>query len=130
MDLLLGTCTFLWLALDPAKVPHPVLEALQSTASSRYLSAASVWEITLKWKTGKLPLPLPPHELIPAVREAGWIQSLPITESATLHLPKLPAHHQDPFDRILICQAIESGLTLVTPDPAIHLYPVRLLWSP
>ncbi|MFU8883938.1 MAG: type II toxin-antitoxin system VapC family toxin [Cyanobacteriota bacterium] len=61
-------------------------------------------------------------------RQRHGILPLALEEEALRHLPKLPDHHRDPFDRMLICQAIEGGLVLVTPDPEIHRYPVRLLW--
>lgn len=126
---LLDTCTFLWLSLDPDKVPEAVLKELRSPSAARFLSAASAWEIALKWRSGKLRLPAPPEEFIRKTRAEGLIESLDVTEAAALYLPKLPNHHADPFDRILICQAIDAGLTLVTPDAAIHRYPVRVLWG-
>lgn len=56
------------------------------------------------------------------------IEELPLTEAATLQLSKLPALHKDPFDRMLVCQAIEHGLTIVTPDEMVRSYPIRTLW--
>ena len=71
----------------------------------------------------------PPAEFLRKARESGGIETLPIDENSVLQLPKLPRLHADPFDRILICQAIEHGLTVVTPDEAITQYPVRTMWG-
>jgi PIN domain nuclease of toxin-antitoxin system len=66
---------------------------------------------------------------VPRQRERHQIDSLPLEESAIAHLPKLPSHHRDPFDRMLICQSIEHDLVLVTSDDAIRAYPVKLFWG-
>ena len=105
MRLLLDTCTFLWILTDPAKVPGPVLEAFQSPGNQVFLSAASAWEIALKYSIGKLPLPSEPVRFVPAQRDAHAIRSLEITEEAALHQSRLPVLHRDPFDRMLIAQA-------------------------
>lgn len=75
-----------------------------------------------------MPLPQPPQQFIPAQRRAHRIETLPLDEDAVLQLPRLPAHHKDPFDRMLICQAIAHGMTILTPDPLITRYPVRTAW--
>ena len=77
---------------------------------------------------GKLSLPKPPGKYIPAKRKQHYIDSLPLDEEATLYLAKLPDLHKDPFDRILICQAIVSGLIILTPDEQISQYPLRSMW--
>ncbi len=93
-----------------------------------FLSAASAWEITIKHRLGKLPLPQAPERLIPEQRKRRGIESLDISEAAALRLPQLPDLHKDPFDRILACQAIEHELTIVTPDSLLRAYPVRTIW--
>ena len=127
MRLLLDTCTFLWIASDDA--------ALSDTARHLFLSGEEVWlsaascqEIVVKHHIGKLPLPEPPARYIPRVREAHGIGALPIDETDALHLSTLPAVHKDPFDRLLVSQAICHGLTILTPDPLIHAYPARCEW--
>lgn len=92
------------------------------------LSVASAWEIIVKNKIGKLPLPEPPHVFIKKWRSRHNIDSLPLDEASVLQLSRLPDYHKDPFDRILICQAIAGGLTILTPDPRITAYPVRAEW--
>jgi PIN domain nuclease of toxin-antitoxin system len=93
-----------------------------------FLSAASAWEIIVKNKIGKLPLPEPPHEFVKKWRSLHLIDSLPIDEGSVLQLSRLPEYHKDPFDRILICQAIANSLIILTPDTHITKYPVRTEW--
>jgi PIN domain nuclease of toxin-antitoxin system len=93
-----------------------------------YLSAVSVWEIAVKHSLGKLLLPTAPERFIPIQRERHGITSLPLEEQAILYLSKLPLLHRDPFDRVLVCQAIQHELTLLTPDPLITQYAVRTAW--
>ena len=76
---------------------------------------------------GKLPLPAPPAEYLPRQKDAHGIAALPIDEGAMTHLASLPALHRDPFDRLLVAQALQHGLTLITLDSEIAAYPVPLL---
>ena len=93
-----------------------------------FLSVASVWEIIVKHKLGRLPLPEPANEFVKKWRLSHDIASVPLDESAVLQLARLPDYHKDPFDRILICQAIAGGMVILTPDPSINAYPVRAEW--
>ena len=77
---------------------------------------------------GRLPLPEPAAQYVPSRRQANGIASLELSEETILQLPKLPPLHGDPFDRILVCQAIVHGLAILTPDEWITRYPVRVLW--
>ncbi|MCK4819843.1 type II toxin-antitoxin system VapC family toxin, partial [bacterium] len=88
----------------------------------------STWEISIKHALGRLSLPEPPERFIPAQREQHGVETLPLEESATLHLTRLPQLHKDPFDRMLICQAIIHGMLIMTPDELISQYPVRSTW--
>lgn len=128
MRLLLDTCTFLWIVADDPALSPQARRAFQDPANEVFLSAVSAWEIAVKNRLGKLPLPQPSQQFVPEHRIRHQIDALPLGEEAVLHLPKLPEHHRDPFDRMLICQAIHDGLIILTPDPAIHAYPVRSLW--
>ena len=128
MKLLLDTCTFLWIASSPALVPPNVLQQFRNPENDVFLSAASSWEIAIKHGLGRLVLPEPPERFVPAEREAHGIAPLPIDEESTLHLSRLPSLHRDPFDRLLVSQAIVHGLTIVTPDPLVTQYPARTLW--
>lgn len=127
MKLLLDTCAFLWLAGGQRLSPEATA-AYRDPGNDVWLSAASVWEITIKYTAGRLALPEPPNRLIPTERRLRGIRALAIDEDAALQLLRLPALHRDPFDRMLVCQAISSGMAIVTPDPLIGQYPVRIIW--
>jgi PIN domain nuclease of toxin-antitoxin system len=127
LRLLLDTHVFLWyISADPT-LPATFRAASQDPANEVYLSVASVWEAVIKHHLGKLPLPAPPADYLPRQRDAHGITSLPIREGAMIHLASLPLLHRDPFDRLLVAQALQHELTLVTVDPDIAGYPVSLL---
>lgn len=127
MRLLLDTHVFLWyITADPnLSVAHR--GAIQDPANEVFLSVASVWEAVIKFGLQKLPLPGPPEEYLPRQRELHRVTSLPIEEEAMTHLAKLPLHHRDPFDRILVAQALQHDLTIVTVDDAVKAYAVKVL---
>jgi PIN domain nuclease of toxin-antitoxin system len=127
MRLLLDTHVFLWYITADPKLPATFRAAIQDPANEVYLSAASVWEAVIKYALGKLPLPAPPADYLPRQREAHGIASLSIDEGAMPHLAGLPPLHRDPFDRLLIAQALQHGLTVATVDPEVMAYPVPLL---
>jgi PIN domain nuclease of toxin-antitoxin system len=127
MRILLDTHVFLWyIAADP-KLPASYLAAIQNPNHEVYLSVASVWEAVIKYQLGKLPLPAPPADYLPEQRLAHRIESLPIDEGAMSQLAGLPPLHRDPFDRLIIAQALQHGLTLATVDPVISAYAVPIL---
>lgn len=127
MKLLLDTCTFLWWAGGHPLSPSATT-AVQEPSNDVFLSAVSVWEIVAKHRTGRLPLPEPPDRLIPTERKLRGLTPLPFDEESALQGIRLPALHRDPFDRMLIAQAVAVGLAIVTPDPAISQYPIRVIW--
>jgi PIN domain nuclease of toxin-antitoxin system len=126
--LLLDTCTFLWLVSEPEKISVKAKELFIDPSNEVLLSVVSCWEITVKHALGRLPLPESPGQFVPAQREAHGIQSLPLDEECALHVARLPDLHADPFDRMLVSQAIVHGLALVSPDKQIARYPVRIFW--
>jgi PIN domain nuclease of toxin-antitoxin system len=126
--ILLDTCAFLWWVRDDAALSGKARELILNPENSVFLSSVSVWEMTVKHGLGKLPLADLPHIYIPTERKKHEIESLPLTEKAVLHLKSLPQHHKDPFDRMLICQAIEHDLTILTCDGLIVQYPVNTVW--
>lgn len=128
MRLLLDTCTFLWWIAGDEAVPHSVRELLSDPANEAYVSAVSTWEIAVKHALDRLPLPEPPDRFVPRERERHGLATLALDEASTLHLHRLPALHRDPFDRMLVCQAIEHGMPVVTPDRLLTQYPVRSVW--
>lgn len=127
MKLLLDTHIFLWYVSSDPKLAPDLSDAIRDEANDVYLSAASVWEAVIKHALGKLPLPGPPAVFLPQQRKAHQISTLAIEEEALIHLSDLPALHRDPFDRIIIAQAIQRDWTLVSVDEVVRRYPVRLL---
>lgn len=128
MNILLDTCTFLWLVSDDPELSDTARSLFADPDNDVYLSVASAWEIIVKHNLGKLPLPEPAHDFIKNNRVRHRIESLPLDEAAVLQLSRLPEYHRDPFDRILICQAIAGSMTILTPDFHITSYPVRTEW--
>jgi PIN domain nuclease of toxin-antitoxin system len=127
VSLLLDTCTFLWLAGGSGLSPAAAA-AIRNPVNEVFLSAVSVWEIVVKHATGKLSLPEPPDRFVATERALRGIATLPFDEESAFQGVRLPRLHRDPFDRMLIAQAIAHGLAIVTPDPLISQYPVRVIW--
>jgi PIN domain nuclease of toxin-antitoxin system len=128
LKLLLDTCTFLWLNSDLSRIPERVRRLCADENNQLYLSAVSAWEIAVQHRAGKLKLRLAPQEYVTQYRAANGISGLRFREDDAFHLPKLPMLHKDPFDRMLICQAIARGMTILTPDEKIARYPVLTTW--
>ncbi len=128
MKLLLDTCSFLWAVRGDALLSAEATALFRDPANEVFLSAVSAWEIAVKYSLGKLPLSDVPARYVPRERERHGIEPLPLGEADTLLLDRLPAVHTDPFDRLLVCQAVQHGMTLLTPDPMIHRYPVPVRW--
>lgn len=130
MRLLLDTHIFLWYITADPRLPARFQAAIQDSSNEVYLSAVSVWEAVIKHNLGKLSLPRPPAEYLPLQRAAHGIAALPVDEAAMCHLAGLATFHRDPFDRLLIAQAMQHELTLVTVDAEIAAYPVNQLANP
>ena len=128
MSILLDTCAFLWVILGAPEISSRAKDLFTDPSNEVFLSAVSVWEISVKYNLGRLPLPEPPDRFLPQERERHLITPLPLEEAAVLHLHRLPQLHNDFFDRMLVCQAIESGLVILTPDRLISQYPTRTAW--
>ena len=127
MRLLLNTHVFLWYIAPDPKLPRRFRAAIEDPSNDLFLSIASVWEAVIKHQLGKLPLPFPPADHLPEQRDADGMVNLPIDDAAMPHLARLPSLHRDPFDRTLVAQALQHGLTIVTVDPLVSAYPVPLL---
>ena len=128
LRLLLDTHIFLWAILEENKLrPKVITDLLENTAVEKYLSAASSWEIALKFAKGHIVLPDAPKIFVPTrMRQAG-IKSLPITHQDTLLVGELPDIHKDPFDRLLMVQANTNNLTLLSDDDLFEKYTVNLI---
>jgi len=128
MKLLLDTHAFLWINEDSGRLSPTVKNLCSSGEHEYYLSMASPWEMQIKSQLGKLSLAMPVEELVDKNRQDNNIQLLPIDLTHIAYLKQLPAHHKDPFDRIIIAQAIIEGLTVVTVDHAFADYSVPIIW--
>jgi len=128
MKLLLDTHTFIWWSDEPERLSERVLEACQNSDNELILSIASIWEMQIKIQLGKLRLRHPLRYLIENQQNINSLQILSVSVSHIYMLENLPMHHRDPFDRLLICQAIEDRLFLVSRDSVFSGYPVTLYW--
>ena len=128
LKLLLDTNVFIWSAVDPKRLSPAVIAVLEDPNIVRYVSVVSVWEMQIKYAVGKLPLRESAERA--AARYALSIRAefLPTSVEHVALLDKLPRVHDDPFDRLLVAQALAEGLTIVSPDDAIAKYPVSILW--
>ncbi len=127
MRLLLDTHIFLWFISGDERLPEGMRDGIRDLNNEVYLSTVSLWEAIVKHRLGKLPLPQPPNIYLPIQRQKHQIASLSLDEASVSQLAGLPQIHRDPFDRMLICQALEHGLTVVTVDDALCAYPVPIL---
>jgi PIN domain nuclease of toxin-antitoxin system len=128
MRLLVDTHAFLWYITNNQKLPRYAFDAIRDKSNEVFLSVVSVWEALVKYQIGKLGLPAPADEYLDNRRTAHRIADLPLEATAVSHLLSLPLHHRDPFDRMLICQALQHGLTIVTNDELFRRYDVRVLF--
>lgn len=127
MSFLADTHTALWYFEGDPALSDTARELLETTIEPVYLSIASVWEISIKVGLRKLRLRAAPHRVLEGMLEAGF-ELLPITANQALQSGHLPFHHRDPFDRMLIAQAQDRGLTLISRDEALREYDVMVLW--
>ena len=127
MRLLLDTHIFIWWAEDPDSLSSTALSALEDEANELVLSIASAWEMQIKIRIGKLKLKRSLQGLIASQQQANDLQLLPVEFDHVLALGHLPLHHKDPFDRLIIAQAIVEGMTLVSADTEFPAYLVKLL---
>ena len=123
MRLLLDTHIFLWYVGGDKRLTLALRQIIADPNNDVYLSIVSLWEAIIKYQIGKLPLPQAPEIYIPNLRTQLDIASLSVDEASVAQIAKLPLLHRDPFDRLLIGQALQHGLVLVTDDAAIRSYP-------
>ena len=126
--LLLETCAFIWLTQEPGKLSAAAQAAINDPANSLAFSHAIAWEMHLKHHAGKLILPEPPRQWIPQQLAEWRIAELAIDLDAIHKTSDLPTIHRDPFDRLIIAQALEQGLSVVSPDQCFPDYGVPVVW--
>jgi len=127
--ILLDTECWLWWHLCPEKLGAAALAAFEERRAVLLLSAASSWEIAIKQALGKLRLPEPPERFVPEQMAEDGIDALPVQHTHALHVARLPPHHADPFDRLLVAQAQIERCSLMTADVQILAYDVDVLWA-
>jgi PIN domain nuclease of toxin-antitoxin system len=127
MKALLDTHTFLWAISDDPKLSRRAQQTFTGP-NDLWLSVASVWEILIKVKAGKLPLPQPAGLYLVRKLSENRIGVLPIKLDHVLTIENLEVHHRDPFDRILIAQSIQEKYPIVSSDPIFERYPVDVIW--
>jgi PIN domain nuclease of toxin-antitoxin system len=128
VKLLLDTCTFLWIAAQTERLSDAAVGLFRDPANEVFLSSVSAWEIAIKYSLGKIELSGAPDQFVPLHRGHLGTKTLDLDEASALQLTRLPALHRDPFDRMLVCQAIDLGMVLLTPDRLLSQHPARTLW--
>lgn len=128
MQFLLDTHSFLWLDNAPARLSERVALLIQDPRNTLYLSLASLWEMQIKLSTGKLQLRLPLSQVVTEQQQINHIQLLSLQPAHIYALAQLHTHHKDPFDRLLIAQALHENLPLVSVDSVFAAYPVQVIW--
>ena len=126
--LLLDTHTFLWFAAGDRRLSVTVWEQIADAANPAFVSVVSLWEMAIKISTGKLIIGESFDTFIPKELQHNQIELLPITFAQIVQITKLPFHHRDPFDRLLIAQALTEGLPIVSADSMFDAYPITRLW--
>lgn len=128
MKLLLDTQAFLWFITDNPRLSATVSSAIEDPANTIHVSLASAWEIAIKTSLGKLIVAEPISVLLPRELNRNGFHSLPIELAHIIAIADLPFHHRDPFDRLLIAQAMVEQLTVASSDAAFDPYPISRLW--
>ena len=130
MNLLLDTHTFLWFAFSSmsSNLPTPTRNLLADKTNTLYLSPASPWELAIKVSKGKLSLPLPVRQIVDTLVSKNLLHLLDVKMTHIELIETMPFHHNDPFDRLLIAQALAEGFTVVSIDAAFDRYGVPRLW--
>ena len=125
---MLDTCAFLWLIRGDASLSPAARRIISEAENEIYLSSVSAWEIGVKYNLGKLQLPVEPSIFVPRETTRHRIQPLDLSHSAALAASNLPLHHKDPFDRLLVGQALVEGLIILSPDPLVQKYAAPICW--
>jgi len=128
MRLLLDTHAFLWFIMGSSNLSTSARAMIEDEANESFLSVASLWEMAIKVSLGKLTLSAPLDALIPQQLSLNGIELLGIQVAHAAVVSTLPFHHRDPFDRLLIAQAVVEGMPVISADVAFDAYPVKRLW--
>jgi PIN domain nuclease of toxin-antitoxin system len=126
---LLDTGVWLWSVGEPSRISRKARDVMADISHDVFLSAVTSWEVAIKAASGKLQLPEPPDLYVPRRMAAQGLRPLAVSREHALAVFALPAHHRDPFDRLLIGQAKVEEMTLISADRMFDRYPVQLLWA-
>ena len=129
MKLLLDTRCWLWMQATPERFSDGARELVDDPDNVLLLSPVSAWEIASKYAAGRLTLPSDPDEYVPSRMKSSGVDALPLQHSHALQVARLPWHHRDPFDRLLIAQAQVEALPILSADRALAAYDVQLYWA-
>ena len=129
MRLLLDTQCWLWMQAAPERFSDCVRELLIDDGNELLFSAASSWEIALKYAQGKLALPDPPSRYVPSRLQSSGVTPIAVQHAHALRVAELPVHHRDPFDRLLVAQSQLERAPLLTVDDKLRAYDVELVWA-
>ena len=122
MRILLDTHIFLWLIDDSKRLSDSFCQVIHNLDNEIFLSVVSIWECVIKYQTGKLDLPSSPETYLPIERRKHLIKTLTVEENTIAQLINLPLMHRDPFDRIIMAQALQHELVIMTEDKEILAY--------
>jgi PIN domain nuclease of toxin-antitoxin system len=128
MKVLLDTCAFLWLVTDDPQASELAKEIFLNNDNELFLSAVTGFEISVKYSLGKLHLTEPPKEFIANRIRANALIELPVSMIHALALQNMPQHHKDPFDRLLVAQAMVNQIPLLSADQQLSAYEIERLW--
>jgi len=128
MKYLLDTVIWLWSLKSPELIGDEGRQVLESGGEEIYLSAVTPWEISIKMRLGRLDFPGPPAQYVPRFMARQGLKGLSVTHSHAAKVYDLPAHHADPFDRMLIAQALIEDMVILTSDRVFRKYSAPLLW--
>jgi PIN domain nuclease of toxin-antitoxin system len=128
VKVLLDTQAFLWAVDEPSALSARAKREIQAADNQIFVSAATAWEIAIKFQLGDLGLPQEPQLFVPEQLASNAFAPLPVLIPHALKVAELPAIHRDPFDRLIVAQALIEDMVLVTSDAQIRRYPVRTIW--
>jgi PIN domain nuclease of toxin-antitoxin system len=128
MTVILDTHAFIWWDDDPSRLGPAARAECMNPGNQLILSVASIWEIQIKQALGKITLKKPLRQIIADQIQRNRIEILPIKLEHALRLESLPSHHKDPFDRMLVSQAIEENCRIISHDPLITKYNLNAIW--
>lgn len=127
MSVLIDTCVFLWMRMAPDRLAPDVRDVLIDKANDVLFSAVSSWEIAVKYALGRLDLPEPPDVFVSERIASSELTPIPVEHLHALRVASLPMHHRDPFDRLLIAQATEMQVPIITDDRGFDPYEIEVI---